>query len=255
MGRRVWGERRKAGRSSADAEGTRHLHLRQLREPRASEAPDSAFCDCESLETVSFAKGSRLETIGCCAFCNTRLKTFTAPRSLRYVFPAAFADCGLLRRVTLNAGLEMLGMDEAFEERCCYGVFEDSVVERVKFLPARRAKGRGKLERIECRCFLCCQLRSVMIPSCVTAIGPRAFCDCARLRLVAFEAGSRLARVEDSAFAETALETFLAPASLREIGKEAFCGCKQLRKVTFEAGSALERVEKGAFWGTKLARD
>ena len=171
------------------------------------------------------------------------------------MFPATFADCELLRRVTLNADIEVLGMDEAFEERCCYGVFEDSAVERVKFLPARRADGRARLEKIECRCFLCCQLRSVTIPSSVTAIGPRAFCDCARLRLVAFEAGSRLARVEDSAFAETALETFLAPASLREIGAEAFRGCKRLRKVSFEAGSALERVGRSAFAGTLLGPD
>ena len=60
-------------------------------------------------ERITFAEGSRLETIGYCAFGGAKITELTLPSSVRRLESSAFSGCGLLTKVTLNDGLQRIG--------------------------------------------------------------------------------------------------------------------------------------------------
>ena len=94
-----------------------------------TEIADSAFSGCSDLRSVTFGKHSRLEKIGQNAFAHTGLEVFTAPPSLRTISQAAFYECGSLKLVILNEGLEVLETDEESTSDGDSGVFQGSAVE------------------------------------------------------------------------------------------------------------------------------
>ena len=64
--------------------------------------PDFAFFGCSALETVSFAEGSRLTTIGGSAFNGcTSLKELTLPQGVKTIYGNAFRGCSSLTSVYL----------------------------------------------------------------------------------------------------------------------------------------------------------
>ena len=69
------------------------------------------FYECKKLNSVVFAKGSRLREIGKECFAYSNLKAFEAPPSLRKICSGAFFSCKNLQRVALNEGLEVVGID------------------------------------------------------------------------------------------------------------------------------------------------
>ena len=85
------------------------------------------------------------------------------------------------------------------------------------------------------------------IPSSVTVIGRKAFCNCEDLRRVTFAPGSELERIETYSFRNSGIESVIIPKSVVEIQEGAFYGCKNLKEVAFEEGSALRKVENDAF--------
>jgi len=58
-----------------------------------------AFAECQNLETVAFAEGSRLETIGTCAFQGAAITGIAIPASVTSIESNAFSSCGLLDTV------------------------------------------------------------------------------------------------------------------------------------------------------------
>lgn len=60
-------------------------------------------------ERITFAEGSRLETIGYCAFAGAKITELTLPSTVRRLEGSAFAGCDLLTKVTLNDGLQRIG--------------------------------------------------------------------------------------------------------------------------------------------------
>jgi hypothetical protein len=95
---------------------------------------------------------------------------------------------------------------------------------------------------------LCSSLRSICIPSSVTAIPSRCFSYCTQLSSVKFEAGSRISTLGESAFHSCAsLQSICLPSSVETVSTLCFSECGQLSSVTFEAGSKLSSLGNGAF--------
>ena len=121
----------------------------------------------------------------------------------------------------------------------------------------------------------CTNIKSVILPNTLTAIGTQAFCGsslvsisipagvktigngtfnlCTSLQTVTFEKGSKLKTIKNGSIWSgvfescTSLTTIEIPASVETIGYDAFFGCSSLKTVTFEKGSKLKTVETNVF--------
>ena len=121
----------------------------------------------------------------------------------------------------------------------------------------------------------CTNIKSVILPNTLTAIGTQAFClsslvsisipasvetieggaffRCTALQTVTFEKGSKLKTIKNGSIWSgvfescTSLTTIEIPASVETIGYDAFSGCSSLKTVTFEKGSKLKTVETNVF--------
>lgn len=83
--------------------------LKEISIPKTVVAIDTeAFYLCVP-ERITFAEGSRLETIGYCAFAGAKITELTLPSTVRRLEGSAFAGCDLLTKVTLNDGLQRIG--------------------------------------------------------------------------------------------------------------------------------------------------
>jgi hypothetical protein len=122
----------------------------------------------------------------------------------------------------------------------------------------------------------CTNIKSVILPNTLTAIGTQAFCHsslvsisipasvetieggaffrCTALQTVTFEKGSKLKTIKNGSgwsgvFEScTSLTSIEIPASVETIGYDAFQGCSSLKTVTFEKGSKLKTVETNVFF-------
>ena len=90
---------------------------------------ESAFEDCAQLRRIDFAQDSALSVIRHAAFRRSGVANLDAPRRLRQIDHAAFAECESLVQVTLNEGLQSVGSPAFGEE--CEGTFEGSSVQLV----------------------------------------------------------------------------------------------------------------------------
>ncbi|MDR0632851.1 MAG: leucine-rich repeat domain-containing protein [Holosporales bacterium] len=121
------------------------------------------------------------------------------------------------------------------------------------------------------------KVRTVIVPTGVTAIGQEAFRS-TDIREVVFGEESRLAEIGEFAFKNcNALSNITLPPSVKSIDKEAFLGCTALQgmtipskvnhigqrvfkdctaleTVTFEAGSKLQKIEEEGFAGCTALR-
>ena len=121
----------------------------------------------------------------------------------------------------------------------------------------------------------CTNIKSVILPNTLTAIGTQAFClsslvsisipasvetieggaffRCTALQTVTFEKGSKLKTIKNGSIWSgvfescTSLTTIEIPASVETIGYDAFSGCTSLQTVTFEKGSKLKTIGYFAF--------
>jgi hypothetical protein len=96
------------------------------------------------------------------------------------------------------------------------------------------------------------QLKSIVIPSSLVALGKECFDNCMSLGSVIFETGSQLEKIDESAFRGSGLRSIVIPSSVVALGKSSFCECRSLESVTFENCTRLERIEESAFQKTGL---
>ena len=103
----------------------------------------NAFRNCRNLRTVTLEEGSKLETIGKCAFymCEN-LATINFPEALQSIRAEAFYSCTNLRRIELPGSLENIGI----------------------------------------RCFARSRLEEVIFPESMKEVSAQAFCDCEQLK-------------------------------------------------------------------------
>ena len=171
-----------------------------------TEINQHAFSGCSNLETVTFAEGSQLKSIGGDAFegCSA-LQSIELPSSLTSIGDYAFRDCISLTEITLPNSLTSIGSD-AF--------------------------------------YYCTSLTSITIPEGVTSIGSWAFRNCTSLATVTFAQGSQLESIGDYAFSSCSnLTEITLPSSLKSIGDSAFFGCSNLNTVTIESDDIYKAVD------------
>ena len=74
-----------------------------------TEINKAAFSDLKNLQTVTFAPGSKLETIENYAFSRTGVETIKLPDSVKTIKEGAFSWCNSLTTIELPSGLETIG--------------------------------------------------------------------------------------------------------------------------------------------------
>lgn len=153
--------------------------------------PECAFYGMTMLETVTFAKATK---IGASAFSGcTKLIDVSFPATLTHVFANAFSGCTALQRVAFNEGLIYIG-DGAFKG-CTY-------------------LGYNYVSDVN----------GITLPSTVTNLGKNAFADCALLENVVLGAG--ITEIKTGTFANcTELVSVVSNASDVTVNLGAFKGC------------------------------
>ncbi len=246
---------------------------------------DEAFSNCSGLNTLTFADGSQLETIGErafnetalsgtlnlpaslisigeAAFATTKITAVTIPASVTSIEKYAFSGCSQLSSLTFADGSQLETIkDEAFN---------NTAIEGVLTLPA-------SLKSIGWAAFGATKITAVNFPASVTTIGQQAFAGCSNLATLNFADGSQLETIGIEAFERTALSGNLdnLPASLKSIGvkafselaitavtipasvttieNEAFLLCNGLATLTFADNSQLKTIGNSAFKGTAIS--
>lgn len=177
----------------------------------------NAFYNASNLETVTFAKGSQLTSIGEHAFDTcTSLKEIALPDGFKTIGEAAFADCKALKTATVGNALEEIGT-EAFK--------------------------RSALE-------------SISLPSTIKTIGTDAFVDCNSLKAINVS-GTGAYTSEDGVLLSDRGKTLLVypaakttteytvPDSVEAISDKAFYG--NTRIIELNTGKNTKTIGKNAF--------
>ena len=201
---------------------------------------ESAFAECTNLSSVALSEG--LVELGKYAFGGTALTNIIIPKSLETAHTGwehignstktdgPFANCGQLKKVTLEAGSTQIA---PFVFAGC------NALEQVD-LP-------DTLTKISKGAFIACtNLESVALPDTITKIDEGAFTECTKLKNINLP--KSLIELGRYAFGETALTNIIIPKSLEtahtgweHIGNSTetdgpFINCENLKTITFETG-------------------
>ena len=201
---------------------------------KVTELQYGAFDSCASLQTVTFAEGSKLQSIGNNAFymCKS-LSDINLPDSVKSIENEAFYACRSLEAINFGT----------------------------------------QLHEIEKRAFYSSGLKAVDIPDNVTKLGERAFFDCNDMlelalgtgldgipdgtfgycqSLIEIEFPSNITYIGDNAFELTALQKVDIPDTVTSIGNAAFADCVKLQEVNIGNGTAY--ISDQAFSGCDLRK-
>jgi hypothetical protein len=202
-------------------------------------------CHSSPVESVSFAPGSRLETIEAFAFegCD-ELKSIRLPASVSHMTGASFARC-TVAEIAIDADNPCFHVRghcvvDSTDSRLIYHFGAECEIKSESIPPVSSFDSTAFQE--------CAHLESIVIPSSVTLIGSMCFRSCRRLRTVSLCADSRLAGIEAAAFGWCQLlESISLPASVEVIGRLCFELCGSFARVTLPVDSKLVRIDAGAF--------
>lgn len=214
-----------------------------------TEIGGSAFKNCRSLETITFAEGSKLTTLGTYAFAESGLTAITLPAGVTNLYKAksssfTFQDCKSLASVEFLGEITELN-GYAFDG--CTALKSFIIPASVKSMGSYVFQGSG--------------LESITIPKTLdhlyassysTTNASYTFKDCLSLRTVVIECRDKETVEVDGAQVEqykttfingsafvgcTALTSVTIPPSVSGIGANAFEGCTALTSVTFSDGA------------------
>ena len=158
----------------------------------------AAFFKCENLESVTFADGSKMD-------------------SLSYW---AFSECAKLTTITIPASVTTLKGP----------VFQDSGLQTIFFEEGSQLKTLGN------DAFANTPLTAITIPASVTTLEKSPFRDCGKLTTVIFAENSQLETISDGAFQGCyALPAITIPTTVTTIGHRAFGNCDALKKMIIPA--------------------
>jgi hypothetical protein len=233
---------------------------------------ESAFDDCRALCEVRFAGGSRLQSIGRCAFARCRLEKVCLPANVTEIDPFAFS-LKTWPILTFDGPAQLLMKgdfvclpDSVTMLRCLSrgGIFEIpahiEVIGNRAFsscCPDNVTSASGsRLREIGEEAFSEFALRSFTVPLSVEILGDRCFQYCSSLSRVTGEEPSRLKRIGERAFASCAIRSFTIPASVNEIDGSAFFRCR-LEAIDIAAGNLRFIIDKNTLLtsdGTEIVR-
>lgn len=220
----------------------------------------NAFINCTKLESVIFETNIKLENIGDYAFENCiSLKRITIPRSVIHIGYRAFAECYSLF-ICCETAFKPDGWSDRWNDDCvvCWNIYENNIITIdgiiysindnsaivTKYLGSsnnvtipNEVPYKGRTYQVtsigDSAFFGCNSLYNITIPRSVLSIGKEAFCACAKLQSVNFEADSKLESIGQFAFDSCAsLTNLIIPASVTYIGTLSFSGCFSLTSLT-----------------------
>ena len=245
-----------------------------------------AFSGCSQLSSLTFADGSKLETIKDEAFKNTAIEgVLTLPASLTSIGWAAFGATKITA-VNFPASVTTIGQ-QAFDgcsNLATLNFADGSQLETIGIEAFRRTALSGNLDNLPAslksigvKAFSELAITAVTIPASVTTIEDEAFLLCNGLATLTFADNSQLKTIGNNAFKGTAISGELnnlpaslesignaafngltitgvvIPASVTTIGDYAFSGCSSLAALSFADGSQLKTIGKEAFKGTAIS--
>ena len=170
----------------------------------------SAFEDCSNLESVTFAEGSQLTSIGGLAFSGcSSLTSITIPAGVTSIGSSAFRYCSSLTSIEIPAGVTSI---EGYAFSGCRSLTSIEIPAGVTSIEGNAFSG-------------CSSLTSISIPAGVTSIGGNAFFGCSSLTSISIPAG--VTSIRSYAFQScSSLTSIELPAGITSIGDYAFYGCR-----------------------------
>ena len=211
-----------------------------------------AFSECRTLESVTFAEGSQLTSIGDGAFDGTALTSIEIPASVTSIGVDAFSSCDYLESVTFAEGSQLTSIgDGAFASSdltsitipaSVTSIGEDVFLNCDNLASMAVADGNTVYDsRNGCNAIiekstntLIIGCKNSTIPAGVTSIGAWAF---GVTGLTSIEIPASVTSIGDYAFGATGLTSVEIPASVTSIGRCAFQNCLNLATVTVYAPS------------------
>lgn len=227
-----------------------------------------AFNSCNALESITFEKNSRLETIGDEAFenCN-HLTEMTIPKGVTEIGEIAFSGCYSLERFIVEDG------------NTIYTEINDCLIEKASKTLVRASKSSkiptdGSVTKIGDYAFAgFSEMTNVQIPTCITSIGKEAFSGCLSLKeleiptsvtsigedalllcdnlqtlslpIVQGSDGDICDQLFGSIFGPDSLKTVNVTAGTK-IGNRAFDGCYNLTNITI--ADTVTSIGENAFY-------
>lgn len=235
---------------------------------------DDAFYMCDNITSVTIP--SSVKRVGEEAFfrCNNLTKV-TIAEGVEVVADKAFAECSKLTEAKLPQSIKELGNNAFYGDSALTSIASNSdglIISAGVLLSAKDAHGDvsipSNVTKIQADAFRDNEnITSVKIPSSVTEIGERAFCNssiqsanipgsvkiisksafehCTSLTDVTIEDG--VESIGNDAFITCKMSKINIPDSVINIGSSAFRGCSNLSEVNFKDGTA---IGSNAFQGT-----
>ncbi len=198
--------------------------------PSVKEIGQGAFRDT-SLTSVTFEKGSCLETIGVSAFAFTKLTEIEIPAKVK-ILNRLFLNCNELKSISFENGSQLETItDRAFA-----------------YIPVTQVSIPSGVREIGNYAFRETEITSIEIPASVTTLGEGVFGDCKKLQSVTFAKNSLLETIPEQAFYNSGITSIQIPASVKSIEKGAFQSCTSLENVGFAEGCQVETIEEYTFY-------
>ena len=217
--------------------------LQKVTVPAAVKAlPENMFRDCTSLNAVTFASGSQLQTIGKWAFMSTAVAAIEIPEGVTELPDGVFKNCLSLTEITLPSNLVSVGGgcfynckalmtvnvcadNLTIADRAFYSCESLETINSANPLQLSSDISKLGMEFVGCK-----SLKAVSVAG--GMIGAFAFDGCESLVSVGIAEGVKT--ISEYAFDGcTSLKRILLPASLQEIKHETF------RNVVFEEITCL----------------
>ena len=237
---------------------------------------------CNSLESIIFASGSKLASIGRSAFQTApALKTvgeavqqngetvYVIPSGVTQLNDSTFYGCSSLQYVRFGAGAAFTTFGSAEFQDCTSLTEIDLSGTSVTILPDYLFSGTTNLTTVKLpetltqigsgnsgQTFYRSGITSITIPASVTRIQYRSFDSCTALETVTFEEGSQLTSLgwHSSSWGTygvfsgcTSLTSINLPDSVTEIPANAFYNCSSLSSIRIPARAAS--IGNNAFYG------
>lgn len=228
-----------------------------------------AFARCKNLQRTTIEEGvtklpkymfqydrsltevnlpTTLTSIGAKAFERTAVKSI--PDNVTRIAYAAFASCTALENINLQ-NVESVG-SHAFAN--CTGLKSVTVGNKLTKISGAMFRNDQGLESIELpetiqsigpRAFQNTSLKSIQLPSNVTAVAYGTFKSCTALETADLSKAKNIASVGAEAFKGTAIKKMEIPSKVTDIAYRAFGYCTALEQVTLNEG--LASIGQGAF--------
>ncbi|WP_035109216.1 leucine-rich repeat domain-containing protein [Finegoldia magna] len=184
-----------------------------------------SFRDYIRIENVEIPQG--VETIGCAAFYNNRIKLLKLPNSIKYIQISAF-EHNIIETLNIPDSVQSIGNY----------AFTNNQIEDLTLGESLHSIGEGAFEYNK--------IKILNIPASVSVIQYSAF---RRNQIKDLTLGENLWSVDYYAFEDNNIETLNIPASLVFIFDSAFRG-NQIKDLTL--GESLHSIGEGAFEGNKI---